>query len=82
MLFIDNGQAKIIVGNALGYQRMRSDHDLGAAVGKRVQHRLAGGAAPLSKQQMCLDPQRCQKGIDAGMMLAGQNFGRGKERRL
>ena len=79
VLFVDHGEAEVLVGHAFGYQRMGADDDFCAAIPDRVDDSFAPAAASLTKQQMCLHSHGGQKSIDAGMMLAGEHLCRGEK---
>ena len=70
VLLINHGKAKIVIGDAFRDQRMRADDDLRAAVCQCLEHGFAVAAAALAKQKVGFHAQRCEKGVDAGMMLA------------
>ena len=82
VLLVDHGEAKVLVGHALGYQGVGADDDFRAAVPDRLKHCLASATAPLAKQEMRFHPHRGEKGVDAGVMLAGEDLCRGKKGRL
>ena len=82
MLLVDHDQPEPLVGDLRLEDGVGADEDVDAAVGEPHQHRLARPALLAPGEDRDAHADRLALALQRGVMLAGEDFGRGEHRRL
>ena len=82
MLLVDHREPELLVGDLLLEDRVGADEDVDRAVGEAHQHAVARPALLAAGEDRDPDAEAVELAEQGRMMLAGEDLGRGEQRRL